>query len=116
MARVTFEVGAGPHGPFLQVSGVALPGARYTRVPAGLLHQLGVTPTRTRQALAPDGTVKTYPAAWVTVRFEGRATDALVLLDDPTAQPVLGSMALEALGLMVDPESGTLVPMPVIEE
>lgn len=116
MAELQVELAAGATGPFSSVTAVALAGERLTWAPAPLLAALGVTPTRTRRLGGPGGPERDRGVAWLVLRLGDRTADALVVEGDAGTGVVLGSAALEAFSLMVDPDTGELAPMPEIEE
>ena len=85
-------------------------GATYSLVSPELAKRLGLTPfpTKERVTLA-NGQKVEADIALVRVQIGDRsvATPALIMDCD---EPLLGVEALEALGLAVDPSSGTLKP------
>lgn len=85
-------------------------GATYSLVPPDLAQRLGLTPfPRKEQVTLTNGQRVEADIALVQVQIGDRfvATPALIMECD---EPLLGVEALEALGLAVDPTSGTLKP------
>ena len=116
MAELVLELATSAAGPFTAVPALAVAGERLTWVPVPLLAALGVAPTRTRRLGGPGRTEADRGVVWLTLRLQGRTADALVVAGDAGTGVVVGSAALEAFSLMVDPDSGELAPMPEIEE
>jgi len=85
-------------------------GATCSLVPAELARKIGMEPSRLREKvhLANGKTVR-VPTALGQVRIDGRET-VTVFWIGPCDEPLLGVEALEALGLAVDPRSGSLKP------
>ncbi len=85
-------------------------GARCCLISSELAREIGATaiPERFTVTLANRKRAR-YPAAAVSVRFDGRKALAVTLIG-PCPVPILSVEALEALGLSVDPRSGKLRP------
>jgi clan AA aspartic protease len=83
-------------------------GATCSLVPPGLAKQVGMEPSGLREKvhLATGKTVR-VPTALGQIRIDGRET-VTVFWIEPCDEPLLGVEALEALGLAVDPRTGTL--------
>lgn len=86
-------------------------GATYAIIPADIAARLGlpISPAPKQVTLA-DGTRRSlhFTTAWVRVGDREAAATAFVV--PAGVDPLLGVEALEALGLAVDPASGTLHP------
>lgn len=85
-------------------------GATCSLISPDLAKRLGMEPSRLRETvhLANGGTVR-VPTALGQIRIDGRET-VTVFWIGPCDEPLLGVEALEALGLAVDPRTGTLKP------
>jgi aspartyl protease family protein len=85
-------------------------GATYSLVPPDLARRIGMKPSQLQEKvhLATGKTVK-VPTALGQIRIDGRET-VTVFWIGPCAEPLLGVEALEAVGLAVDPRTGTLKP------
>ena len=84
-------------------------GATYLSLPPSLAEELGLRAEGEAELTLADGrTVMAGMAlAWLEVAGRGSIVQAAVLDVD---EPLLGVMALEALGLAVDPTTGELRP------
>ena len=84
-------------------------GATYLSLPPSLAEELGLRVEGEAELTLADGrTVMAGMAlAWLEVAGRGSIVQAAVLDVD---EPLLGVMALEALGLAVDPTTGELRP------
>ena len=86
-------------------------GASVVSLPTSLLIDLGIAPhARQRFRVHRDG-VKKLDIGRVRIRAEGNETSTLVAFNDESTPPLLGSLALEALFLGVDPVKQRLVPV-----
>lgn len=86
-------------------------GATFTFLPAGLAKALGVSPSsRSVKIQMVDGSRRLLKYGSVLVKLEGREVPATAIIGPAKSEPVLGVEALEALGLSVDPKSGTVRP------
>jgi len=85
-------------------------GATCSLISPELAKQVGMEPSRLREKvhLANGKTVR-VPTALGQIRIDGRET-VTVFWIGPCDEPLLGVEALEALGLAVDPHTGTLKP------
>ena len=83
-------------------------GATCSLISPDLAKELGMEPSRLREKgrLANGRTVR-IPTALGQIRIDGRET-VTVFWIGPCDEPLLGVEALEALGLAVDPRTGTL--------
>lgn len=82
-------------------------GATYTAIPEGLAEKLGVPrlPRRFKTTLA-DGRELEAEAGAVRVRLKRREVLTTVLIME-CKEPLLGAETLEALGLKVNPKTGS---------
>jgi clan AA aspartic protease len=86
-------------------------GATYALLPSDLADRLGlVRSPRPIQVTLADGRQCELSLASVLVRLEGREAGATALIAPVGAEPLLGVEVLEALGLSVDPTTGSLKP------
>ena len=85
-------------------------GATFTMISPELADRLGVGHPRAHHRLTlADGREIEAEAGTVTIRIGDREAFAVVVIA-ACNEPLLGVEALEALGLAVDPSSGTLTP------
>jgi predicted aspartyl protease len=76
-------------------------GAVYSVVPLATLKKLGIKPYRLMQFIFADGTQISRNVSDAYFEWRGEAKD----------EPLLGSTALESLGLVLDPFKRELYPM-----
>jgi aspartyl protease family protein len=85
-------------------------GATYSLISPDLAKQLGMELSRLREKVhLANGESVRVPTALGQIRIDGRET-VTVFWIGPCDEPLLGVEALEALGLAVDPRTGTLKP------
>ena len=89
-------------------------GAVYSVVPASVLRKLGVKPHSKRVFTLADGTEITRKIGDVTFRGDGRQGAAPVIFGEKGDSTLLGSVSLEALGMMLDPLRRELRPLPMV--
>lgn len=81
-------------------------------LPASLLRQAGVEPERADFYELADGNLVELPVAAARIEFMGRTVITPVIFGPEDAEPLLGAIALECAGLVVDPSSQTLRRLP----
>jgi len=86
----------------------------YSVVPAALLRRLGIKPGRTRSFLLADGTEIKRPLGEALFRINGEQGTSPVIFGEPGDIVLLGSMSLEAVGLILDPFKRELRPLPMM--
>ncbi|MBI4299415.1 MAG: Retroviral aspartyl protease [Chloroflexi bacterium] len=92
------------------VQAVVDTGATFSSFPAPLLAGLGVTPIRTIQVRLANGQEERWAMGQVEAELDGTRGPILCLFGSPGAPPLIGSHALEAFLLTVDPVEKRLVP------
>lgn len=85
-------------------------GSTYTRLPADLLRELGVAPSRRIQFELADGNVIEDEIGEVRVRLQGIELNTIVVFAEEGAPALLGAYTLEGALLAVDPVRLRLVP------
>lgn len=85
-------------------------GATYCLFPRSLLEQIGIRPRERRPFALADGSIVELDIGDIEVTFEARAAPTICIFGSERAEPVLGAVALEGLGLAVDPLNQELVP------
>jgi len=89
-------------------------GATDSMAPATELGRAGIHPVgRTTYELA-DGTVHEYSFGLAQIEFMGEITAGRVIFGPENAEPILGTLALESVGIVVDPNTRTLKRLPAI--
>jgi len=97
-------------GSPIRVSLVADTGATYTTLPASIMRKLGVDRIRTEKLQLADGSIVERPLGEVAIDLGGgHSVSATPALFGDEGVFLLGVVTLEALGLMVDPLSKTLI-------
>jgi clan AA aspartic protease len=86
-------------------------GALYSVLPASLLERLAVERLDRRDFTLADGSHVAYDVGEVTFVVDGHARTSLVVFAPEGVQALLGVLALESLGLMVNPVTRELLPM-----
>ena len=107
---VDVEIGDPDGREFVVVNALVDTGATYSAVPGSLLRRLGVEPRDDRRFSLVDGRVARLPMGATTMRLVGEEWTVPVIFAPEDARPLLGATALEAFGLMADPDEGRLVP------
>ncbi len=94
---------------FQQVKATVDTGAHYSLIPSWILKKVGVKPYKTESLEMADGSVKEYPVGLALMTYDGREEVCQVVFGDDT-EPLLGALALEEFGLVVDPVGQKLLP------
>lgn len=89
-------------------------GAIYSVIPAALLRKLGVKPHSKHTFILADGSEITRKIGDVAFRLDGRRGAAPVIFGEKEDSTLLGSVSLEALGLVLDPMKRELRPLPMV--
>ncbi len=89
-------------------------GAVYSVVPAALLRKLRVRPHSKRTFIMADGSEITRKIGDVLFRLDGRQGAAPVIFGEKQDSTLLGTVSLEALGMMLDPLKRDLRPLPML--
>ena len=93
------------------VKAIVDPGATYTALPVSILERLGVVPHGTRRFVLADGRRVELGFGRTWMRLDGREEISPVVFQEEGAQPLLGAVTLETLGLGIDPVNGRLIPV-----
>ncbi len=109
--RVTIEVGAPTGSQFGEISVLVDTGASHSQVPTSLLRDLGVTPHTRRTFALADGRRIQREVGFTWARVNGYSTITTFVFGDESAEPALGAVTLEELGLAVDPLNQRLIPV-----
>ncbi|MGD0695287.1 MAG: aspartyl protease family protein [Terriglobia bacterium] len=89
-------------------------GALYSVIPGSVLRKLGIKPHSRRTFTLADGSKITRRIGDVLFRFDGRRGASPVIFGQADDSVLLGSVSLEALGLMIDPLKRELRPLPMV--
>lgn len=83
-------------------------GAYECLAPADKLRQIGVQPSGKDIYQLADGSDVELEHGYVLLRVQGQETPTRILFGQDDSEPLLGAIAMESLGFIVDPRSGTL--------
>lgn len=89
-------------------------GAVFAVVPASLLRRIGIRARRREQFRLADGTTITRRVAIAGFEYGGHMGGSTVIFGEPGDACLLGALALESLGLMLDPVRRALRPLPML--
>jgi clan AA aspartic protease len=89
-------------------------GAVYSVVPGKVLRRLGVKPHSQRSFILADGSEITRKLGDVVFRIERRQGASPVIFGEEGDSVLLGSVSLEALGVVLDPMKRELRPLPMV--
>lgn len=89
-------------------------GAFYSVVPAKILRKLGVKPHSKRTFILADGSEITREIGDASFRMNGRQGASPVIFGEEDDSLLLGSVSLEAMGVMLDPMKRELRPLPMV--
>ena len=96
---------------FLELEGLVDTGAHFTQVPASLLAQIGIRPSRTQQIQYADGRVVSKPVGTAEIMIGQHVGPAVVLFGEANDLVLLGAATLENFGLGIDPVRKILIPL-----
>lgn len=88
-------------------------GALYSIVPKGVLKAIGVRPYATETFTLADGSTIKRDVGNVFLRINGRQAPSPVIFGERGDGLLLGVIALESLGLTIDPRTGKLRSTPL---
>jgi len=89
-------------------------GATDSLAPAGQLRKIGLEPVGTTVYELADGSLQEDPFGLARITFMGEVTAGRIIFGPENAEPLLGVIALESVGITVDPRTRTLKRMPAI--
>src|SRR3954447_10319711 len=89
-------------------------GSTQTMAPASELERIGITPVGTRIYELADGTRQEYSFGFARIEFFNGVTVGHVIFGPEGTEPLLGVIALESLGFVVDPLTQSLKRLPAI--
>lgn len=97
-------------GPGVELEGLVDTGATMPLIPEDVLRSLGVSPLTERIFTLADGSRQTLPVGPVWLSYGGYSAPCLVVFAPRGTMPLFGALALESLGLEVDPINRRLKP------
>ena len=89
-------------------------GAFYSVVPATVLRRMGIRPHSRRSFTLADGSAISRQIGDALFRFNRSQGASPVIFGEKDDSTLLGSVSLEALGLMLDPFKRELRPLPML--
>ena len=89
-------------------------GAVYSVAPADALRALGIKPHRRERFMLADGSSIERDLGGAYFEYRGTGGMAPVVFGEPRDARLMGMSTLEAMGLMIDPLSGDLRPLPAM--
>ena len=109
---IAIEVGDAKGRTYVELDALVDTGASYLVVPRSVLSSLGVSDSEECIFTLADGRQSAFDVGIASLRLDNRAFPMLTVFGDDAATALLGAVALETFGLMVDPVSQRLVPTP----
>ncbi len=85
-------------------------GATHSQVPASILHEVGIVPTRQLEFILANGVTEVRDVGEMRVVVDGFRAVALVVFGEESSGPLMGATTLEGASLAVDPVKRKLVP------
>ena len=89
-------------------------GATDSMVPACELERIGIKPNGKRTFELANGQLEKYEVAYAELSFMDETIESRVIFGPDNAEPILGVLALEAVGVVVDPVSQKLTKRPAL--
>ncbi len=89
-------------------------GSHDTMVPRSHLEAIGVKPASNRAYELGDGALVNFDVGGAKLEFLGRSTHTDVIFGSDQAEPLLGVIALQAIGAEIDLRNEQLVLKPVL--
>ena len=117
MGTFTVEVTIRPVGsssPSQAIKALVDTGATLCQLPEAIAQALGFVPDHTVTVQDAHGTLQERPACWAEVQYQSRRALTPVILGPDGCPVLLGAVALEVMGLKVDPVRKILEPTPYL--
>lgn len=89
-------------------------GAAYSVVPGRILRKLGIAPERVEEFTLADGSHARRRIGSAIFDFHGKRGAAPVIFGEKDDATLLGTVTLEALGIMIDPFKREIRPLPLL--
>ena len=83
-------------------------------VPACELKRIGVQPSAKKPYEFANGEIHRYEVAWVELSFMDETIESRVIFGPDDAEPILGVLPLEAVGVVIDPSNQKLKKLPAL--
>ena len=85
-----------------------------TMAPASELARIGIEPAGKLTYELADGTLQEFPFGIAQIEFMGEITAGRVIFGPEGTEPLLGVIALQSVGIIVDPRTESLKRLPAI--
>lgn len=89
-------------------------GSTDSLVPARELKRIGIEPTGKKLYEVATGERQEFDIAYAEITFLDETLTSRVIFGPDDAEPILGVIALESMGIVVDPVNQTLKKLPAI--
>ena len=89
-------------------------GLQNSVAPADRLKRIGIEPTGREEFQLPNGQVEEYQYAFAEMEFLGEIIGTRILFGPDDSEHLLGVMALQSAGFIVDRQKQTLRKMPAL--
>jgi clan AA aspartic protease len=83
-------------------------------IPGNRLREIGIKPIGQRAYELADGSKATKDIAVAQIEFMGEVIGATVVFGEDDVEPLLGVLALESVGIEVDPQTQRLKRLPAV--
>jgi clan AA aspartic protease len=87
-------------------------GATESMVPASELRKIGIAPGTRRSYELANGQLEHFDIAFVEITFLDETIFGEILFGPENAEPLLGALALQSAGIVVDPRNETIRKLP----
>ena len=109
ITTVTAKVGKGDQA--IEVDFIVDSGASYTLLPENVWKKLNLKPLEELKFTLADSTVISRQISEVWLEYGGRGRTVQVILGEGKDAALLGTLSLEAMGLVLNPFTRELMPM-----
>lgn len=89
-------------------------GATDSMVPASELRRIGIKPNNKKTYELASGELIKFDVGYAEFSFMDETIESRVIFGPDNAEPILGVLALEAVGVVVDPSSQKLKKLPAL--
>ena len=111
LTHVTVKIGRLNSGELYDSEFLVDTGAIDAMAPASELRRVGVQPVGKRTYELASGELQDFEYGLAELRFMGEITSTDIIFGPDDAKPILGVLALEAAGYIVDPKNQTIRKM-----
>jgi clan AA aspartic protease len=87
-------------------------GATESMVPASELRKIGIRPGTSRPYKLANGQIQDFDIAFVEISFLDETIFGEILFGPDNTEPLLGALALQSAGIVVDPRNETIRKLP----